>query len=186
MSKKSAKKLSDSQEINRDGFLSSIKRDRAFQIFKLALDEIKAKYNADSNEILSLTEGKPVAKEILIPVSVFKFRELSALESICKYLKEELEFNYSRAALLLNRDSRTIWTTYNNAARKYKERLPLEDSRFFIPINALKNRKLSVLESIISYLKENFNLRYREIAMLLNRDERNIWAVYSRYKKKNG
>ncbi|MBI2557691.1 sigma-70 region 4 domain-containing protein [Candidatus Woesearchaeota archaeon] len=180
MSKKEIKnteEVFDSQKKSRDGFLSSIKDDKSFVI--------KEKHNINANEAFSLTEGKPVSKEILIPVSVFQFKELSALEAICKYLKEELEFNYSKTALMLNRDSRTIWTTYKNAAGKRKERLPLKDSRFFIPINALKNRKLSVLESIISYLKENFNLKYSEIAALLNRDERNVWTAYSRYKKKN-
>jgi len=43
---------------------------------------------------------------------------------------------------------------------------------------------LSVLGAIVSYLKDNFNLRYSEIAALLNRDERNMWTAYNRAKKK--
>ena len=99
--------------------------------------------------------------------------------------KEELDLNYSKIALLLNRDSRTIWTTYNIACKKRAERLLVKESKLFIPVSILQNRKFSVLEAIVSYLKDNFNLRYSEIAVLLNRDERNMWAVYNRAKRKN-
>ena len=163
---------------------TDVKEDRSFQIIKLAIGDLEERYKLNSNEILSLIEKKPISKEIVIPVSIFEAENLSALESICKYLKEELELNYNKIALLLNRNHRTIWTTYNNAAKKRKEKLIAAESKFFIPVSILTDRKLSVLEAIVSYLKDNFNLRYSEIATLLNRDERNVWAVYSRYKKK--
>jgi len=85
---------------------------------------------------------------------------------------------------LLNRDNRTIWATYNNAIKKKKEKLIVKESKFFIPVSILAERKLSVLGAIVSYLKDNFNLRYSEIAALLNRDERNMWTAYNRAKKK--
>lgn len=170
---------------SKTNYSSNIKEDSSFRILKLALSELKEKYNVAPSEILSLIEEKQVAKEILIPVSIFEAESLSALEAVCKYLKEELDISYSKIALLLNRDSRTIWTTYNNAAKKKKEKLPAKESKFFIPVSAFTNRKFSVLESIVCYLKGRFNLRYSEIAMLLNRDERNIWAAYNNHKKKN-
>ena len=163
-----------------------IQSDKSFQILKLALDELKGKYNARTEDIFNLIERKPFSKEILIPVSIFEADGLSALEAVCKYLKEELDLNYSKIALILNRDSRTIWTTYNIARKKRKERLPARESKFSIPASIFTDRKLSVLEAIAGYLRDNFNLRYSEIAALLNRNERNMWAVYSRYKKKNG
>lgn len=161
-----------------------IKEDKSFQILKLAIKDVKEKYKISSNEILSLIEEKPISKEILLPISIFEYESLSALEVICKYLKEELDIYYSKIALLLNRNSRTIWTTYKNAVKKRKEKLYIKESKFFIPLSILIDRKLSVLEAIVSYLKDNFNLRYSEIAVLLNRDERNIWTVYHRAKKK--
>lgn len=165
----------------------NIKEDRSFQILKLALNDIKEKYKISSGEILSLIEERSVSKDILIPVSIFETENLSALEAICKYLKEELELSYAKIALLLNRNSRTIWTTYNNATKKLKEKLHAKESRFFIPVSTFTDRKFSVLESIVCYLKDNFNLRYSQIAALLNRNERNIWAVYNKaVKKKNG
>ena len=168
---------------NSKEYLKSVKEDSLFRILKLAIDELKEKYDVSENEILQLIK-QPDSKEILIPVSVFEARNLSSLEIVCKYLKEELDFGYSKIASMLNRDSRTIWTTYQNALSKRKERLPVRDSKFYIPISILANRKLSVLEAIVSYLKDNFNLRYSEISALLNRDERNVLAVYNRFRKK--
>ena len=161
-----------------------IRDDNSLKILKLALEELKEKYNVSSDEILSLIEKKPVSKEILITVDKVWTKGLSALEVIWKYMKEEVEFNYAKIALLLNRNNRTIWTTYNNAVKKKKEKIPVKESRFFVPVSVFKDRKFSVLEVIVSYLKDNFNLRYSEIAVLLARDERNIWTVYNRSKKK--
>jgi len=185
MSKKFNKKIENITEYPNQNSIQNLKEDNSFQILKLSLDEIKEKYNLSSNEILSLIEKKPVSKDILIPVSIFENNLLSALENICKYLKEELNLNNSKIASLLNRDIRTIWSTYNNACKKRKENLVVKESKFFIPVSIFKNRKLSVLEAIVSHLKETFRLRYKDIATLLNRNERNIWTIYNNYKKKN-
>ncbi len=53
-----------------------------------------------------------------------------------------------------------------------------------IPLTIFKESELSPFETIVKYLKEKENLTYREIGKLLNRDERNIWTVYSRARKK--
>lgn len=53
-----------------------------------------------------------------------------------------------------------------------------------IPISILKNRKLGMLESVTCYLKEEKNLKYSQIAKMLNRDQRTIWATYDKAKKK--
>ena len=53
-----------------------------------------------------------------------------------------------------------------------------------IPIRILRDRSLSVLETIVEFLKEEKELSFHEIGVLLNRDERNIWTVYNRAKKK--
>ena len=167
-----------------DEKIGDLSSDKSFQILKLAIEEIKQRYGLSSNEILSFIEEKKVAKEVLIPVSVFSTEELSALESVCKYLKEDLEFSYNKIALLLNRNHRTIWTTYNNAIGKLKDKLVVKESRYFVPASVFADRKLSVLEAIVSYLRERYKLRYSEIAVLLNRDERNVWSVYQRKLRK--
>jgi DNA-directed RNA polymerase specialized sigma24 family protein len=53
-----------------------------------------------------------------------------------------------------------------------------------IPVSVFKKPKLTPFEAMVTYLKEEKNLNYREIGKLLKRDERNIWTVYNRAKKK--
>ncbi|MFH1064343.1 MAG: hypothetical protein V1729_04645 [Candidatus Woesearchaeota archaeon] len=43
---------------------------------------------------------------------------------------------------------------------------------------------MSFLESLIEYLKSQLQLTYHEIAMLTNRDERNIWTLHDRAQRK--
>lgn len=52
-----------------------------------------------------------------------------------------------------------------------------------LPLSILKNN--SSLEAIVKYLKEILNLKYSEIALLLNRNQRTIWVTYANSKKKN-
>ena len=52
-----------------------------------------------------------------------------------------------------------------------------------IPLSIFKDKRLTVLESITIYLKEK-EMKFSEIAKLLERDQRNIWTIYSRAKKK--
>ena len=53
-----------------------------------------------------------------------------------------------------------------------------------IPVSVFKKPKLTPFEAMVKYLKEEKKLNYRQIGSLLNRDERNIWTVYNRTKKK--
>ena len=59
-----------------------------------------------------------------------------------------------------------------------------EGNSIYIPINILKDRVLSPLESLIEYLKEEKKLSYKNISILINRDQRNVWTIYNRVKKK--
>jgi hypothetical protein len=67
-----------------------------------------------------------------------------------------------------------------------KSEKELLDFDLVIPSHVLRDRKLSALEAIIEYLKEVRKLNYHEISTILNRDERNIWTLYNRAKKKRG
>lgn len=57
-----------------------------------------------------------------IPVSIFRNRNLSVLEAITLYLKEEESLNLSEIARLLKRDPRTIWTVNARLKKKVKKR----------------------------------------------------------------
>lgn len=65
--------------------------------------------------------------------------------------------------------------------RNYLSKKPVPNT---VPVSIFKNDKLSALETIVKYLKENKNLKYIEIAKLLNRDQRTIWATYNKASKK--
>ena len=149
---------------------------------KILIEHLKEEHKLSSDEIINLLTQK-IPKES-IPISIFDNKELSALESIVKYLKENLNYNYAKIAFLLNRDQRTIWTTYQNSIKKRRLRLIVKDTKYLIPISIFSDRNFSVLELISEYLHDNYNLKYHEIALLLKRDDRTIWTVYQRARKK--
>ena len=119
---------------------------------------------------------------ILLPLDIFT-NGASGLESISKYLKDIQGLRYCEIASLINRDSRTIWGACKSANEKSPDAI-CGDSSIKVPISIFEDRSLSVLEALAEYLKEILNLRYCKIASLLNKDQRTIWTVYKRAKKK--
>src|SRR3989338_2516529 len=140
---------------------------------------IKEKYHLNSPELLNELEEK----EVLIPVSIFS-RKLSSLETIVKYLKENLGLKNKEIASLTKRSVKTIYHAYNSANEKARKKFEIKEARYYIPVSALTNRKLGVLESVVKYLKENYELNYSEIGRLLGRDPRTIWTAYRRGREK--
>lgn len=126
----------------------------------------------------------PVKEEVKIPISVFKNEHLSALETIVKYLRENLLLSFKQIAALTNRNNASLAVSYRNAKIKLSEKFVEEVSPYSLPVSILQDRKLSVLENIVSYLKDTFGLTYHKIAVLLNRNDRTIWTVYQRAIKK--
>lgn len=61
-----------------------------------------------------------------------------------------------------------------------------EGDEILIPSSIFLDRSISVLESITEYLKNQKNMNYHQIGILLNRDERTIWTCYNRVQKKRG
>jgi len=53
-----------------------------------------------------------------------------------------------------------------------------------IPSFVFKDRTLSVLEVMVEYLRDNKKMRFHEIAVIINRDDRTVWTVYRRAKLK--
>lgn len=132
---------------------------------------------------VTLREALKEAKDIRIPLSIFS-EQLSALESICKFLKENMNLTLHQIAQLLNRDDRTIWTTYTHACKKLPQLLSVAENTISIAAKSFARRKLSVLETLVCCLKEQHDLKYKEISLLLHRNERTIWTVYQRARKK--
>ena len=166
----------------KDPSLHAIKSDSSFHILKLALQEPKEKYDAGARDLKSLFEEKPA--RVMLPVSIFNNNKLSSFEIICKYLKEELGLKISEIASMTNRDHRTVWSTYSISLKKQKSRLLVKKSLIEIPVGIFSERKFSVLEVLVSHLKEQHKLSFAQISSLLQKDARNIWTVYLRFRKK--
>ena len=138
------------------------------------------------NRLLNIKALKTKAEEeVSVPISVFKNEKLGSLETIVKYLRENLLLTFKQIAELTNRNEIALAVTYRNAKKKLESKFVIaEISPYSIPVSILKDRNISVLENIAAYLKDTFGLTYHKIAVLLNRDDRTIWTVYQRAKKK--
>ena len=150
-----------------------------FEKAKELLLPIKKKYKINLNESLAI-----IKEQVFFPVAVLN-KKLTILESVVKYLKEEKEFSLRKVSEVIGRDERNVWHIYNSTKKKHHKRFVIKKTKFWIPVNIFSNTKLSALEAIVSYLKEEFSLTYHEIALLLKRDDRTVWTVYQRAEKKN-
>ncbi len=177
----------------------AIEDDKLLQAFDLIAEELKTEYSLNKKELLQIiieklkekhnisrkeiSEIVGVREKVQIPATIFS-KKLGALESITKYMKENLNMNYHEIAKKLGRNERTVWTAYKKATEKQKEPLKIKKTEFLLPISIFENKKLTILESVIVYLKEGKGMKYHDIAHLLDRDQRNIWTICSRAVKK--
>ena len=148
------------------------------ELTKVIISKLQRRYGVSNGEILEIIENK----ELQIPASIFS-KELGALESLARYMKENLNMTYHNIAEKLERDERTIWASCKKSKEKQKEPLKAMKTDIMIPLSIFENKKLTILESAILYLKGK-GMRFSEIGKLLERDERNIWTTYSRAIKK--
>ena len=150
----------------------------------IASNETQDPFFCEENTyIASNAQTVLISNEIIsIPLSVFS-NGLSSLEAATKFLKETKNLRFCDIARLLNRDDRTIWDAYSNAQKSGCVALPTE-STHSIPTSVFSDREFSMLELLTRYLKEECNMRLCKIALLLNKDARTIWTVYSRIKTK--
>ncbi len=118
--------------------------------------------------------------EILIPISIFS-QGLSPLEALIKYMKENLGMRFRDISLQINRDERSIWYSYSRV--KESKRLRTDEHDIKIPLSALADRKLSILENIISFLKHSHD--DRQIATILGKSKSTIWSAAKRAEKKS-
>ncbi|MBI2650193.1 hypothetical protein HYX04_02665 [Candidatus Woesearchaeota archaeon] len=139
------------------------------------------------NELKNLYSEQEIfdKKEIGIPVGVFGNDALSSLEATVKYLKEESKLRFSKIGKLLNRSSKTIWATYHNAAKKMPSSFGAVSRDILIPASAFADRNFSTLESLVAFIK-GLGYSNHEVALMLHLDDRTIWTVYDRVKKKRG
>lgn len=144
------------------------------------IDYLKKKYNLSEQEIFEAYDLRPSFSNI--PICIFNSK-LGIMESIIKYLKENINLKNNEIAEILKKNQRTVWSTYNNAKKKMSEKFVIQDS-INVPISIFCQKKYGALELLSEYLKEKYNLSYRKIGQLLERDERTIWSSYNKLKIK--
>jgi len=134
-------------------------------------------------ELVSLLMERIVPADIhLIPLSIFSVTELSSLELVVKFLKENERMKNREIAETIGRTQQVVWTTYHNARKKYPLPLPVMREADDFPASVIL--KGPALESIVVFLCEKRKLSYAEAARRLHRDERTIWTTYKRSTKR--
>ncbi len=155
------------------------------EVIASLLETLREQHQITEHDLHRYLVQNKKKKAIRVPVSVFR-SQLSPLQAFVKFLVEEERYSYAQIANLLGRDQRTIWNTYHTACIKKKERLEIEQSKYFVDLRIFSDRHLSFLEHLCMYLRERYSLRYRDIAALLGKDDRTIWTVCRRATLKNG
>ena len=177
MGKFSLKKGHEDSPIAEDFFFGE-----SLKNLQLLSKKYQLSYHQIANLLLKYLVKSPY--EDAVPLSVFSHSILSPLEALAKYFREERNLSLKEIAGKINRDGKTVWISYAKARKKDPKQLRLEPSDFFIPCSVFQ-RKKSILESVVAFLKEDAHLSFQQIAALLKRDQRNIWSIYQR-SKKNG
>lgn len=112
-------------------------------------------------------------QEEVVPVAIFSTK-IPPLKALVKYLKDNR--TYSEIAKVLNRNERTIWTSYNSLdVRQKKIKLPVSD--ISIPLSIFSTKK-TVLTALVEHLSKTYSTQ--QIASMLNRHYQTIASVKRR------
>jgi len=152
------------------------------------LDSVTSELVKARSKIQGLNKGlSKISKQVAllqqdkeVPVSIFS-GDVPPLEALVKFLVENQELSITNISRRLNRNFKTIWTTYKNSQNK---RLPTLDSLYFAPLVLFAKDRLSILESLVSYLHNDKKLEFYKIALLLRKDIRTIWTCNKRSEMK--
>jgi len=146
------------------------------------LSKKQVEYRRDSK----ISRGSSISQsKIYVPSCVFS-QELSSFETIVKFLKENYDFGFEKIAQLLGKKKQSVWRAYKNAVSKLKQSFVVTNLYYPIPVDVIKDSKCSLLETLVVFLKEEYELSYSEVSALLMRDDRTVWTVYQRAKEKDG
>jgi hypothetical protein len=118
----------------------------------------------------------------MIPTSVFS-KDLGILETVVKYLHENERLGLRDISHILKRTQNNIAVSYRNSTLKQPKPYQRLISPISIPITIFSSR-YTCFESICLYMKDTLCLSFHGIGKLLDRNERTVWTIYKRAKKK--
>jgi hypothetical protein len=134
--------------------------------------------------LLASYKGRPQSNKPNIPLSLFSNRSLGVLEVLVKFLKENQNLTYSDIAQLLNRNDRTIWTTYKKAQMKHSKPFDPSSEKTVVPCTVFLDRSLGPLQALTLYTRDEMKFTFNEISQMLNRDYRTVWLSYQNGKRR--
>jgi len=148
---------------------------------ELFFKHLRAKYGI-SKEALEKYSSTNFDKGI--PIFILRTKELSSLESIVKFLRENKRMSYSLMGSLLHRNSKSLAVTYAVARKKLSSSFSsdMRSDAQRIPFAAFSDG-LSVLESICVYFR-SLDYSYAAISRLICKDQRTVWTVCNRARRK--
>lgn len=138
------------------------------------LKRVGERYNLPPQNLLSTLE-----QDFFLPVTIFT-KDMSPLETVCRYCKEICSYSNKEIAALLQRSEKTTSQAYRSSLLKHPKPLVILPTSHSIPLQILKGRNLSMSEIIVKYMKEKLGMKYVAIARELQRDPRTIWTIYHR------
>lgn len=113
-----------------------------------------------------------------VPIAAFR-SDLTPLETIVKFLREERGMRLVDIAAVVGRDQRAIGVTYARVARKMPGPLPGGSSHVLFPAVLLRDEALTPAEHVVRFLRDA-GFSHAEIARMLGRDGRTVWTLDAR------
>lgn len=133
---------------------------------------------------LAINSYKTAINEKFIPISNLNNENFGILENLVFYLKTELKISNKEIAVLLNRDSRTVWACLNKTQKNKNIHLKTEQISIYVPVEIFSNRHFSPLEALSSYMHKELHYSVKSIAEILNKNYQSIWITLRNAKKK--
>lgn len=145
--------------------------------FERLLNELTKMHDLSDFELLNKIRNREC-----IPLSIFT-KKTSPLETVVKFLRENRGHSFKEIGVLLSRSQKNAWQAYNSAVKKFPKPFLPKYSEYDVDVSVLADRKFSILEAIVSSLKQK-GLGFHEIGLLLKRNEKTAWTCWNRAQKK--
>jgi hypothetical protein len=120
---------------------------------------------------------------VSVPVEIFALG-LSPAEAVVRHLKEQHRLTFSEIAKLLNRDQRGIWGSYQRSQRKAPQATAAVTPTYLIPLSVFRDRSRSILEHVVTHLREKHELPVTHICALLKKKPSTVWTTLRRARAK--
>ena len=124
-----------------------------------------------------------LSEDIYVPSCIFS-KELSSFESIVKFLKENYGLSFVEISKLMDKKKQSVWRAYKLASSKQKGSLNVTNLYYPVPITEFEKGN-TILESLVLFFKEKYHLTNAQISALLQRDDRTIYTVIARNRRKH-